>query len=201
MNGATTFTLNFSDVPGLGALTYSWKECYTGLVGTGTSVTVTLAAHDMAVYKIVAGDPTTTSTKTSSTSSKSSTVVSTTKTSSTTSTTKSSMTVSSTRTSTTSLKTSSSVPTSTSTGGTLPKWSQCAGLTWTGSGTCKFSSCSGGCIVLILKVFLEPPASTRMIITLSVCKARWDKVHFASSCVEPKHQHWEFLGQAGWMGK
>jgi len=51
-NGAATLSVNFSDVPGLGAGTYSWKECYTGATGTGTSVSATLAAHDMAIFKV-----------------------------------------------------------------------------------------------------------------------------------------------------
>lgn len=52
-NGAATLSVNFSDVPGLGAGTYSWKECYTGATGKGTSVSANLAAHDMAIFKVV----------------------------------------------------------------------------------------------------------------------------------------------------
>ncbi|KAM3072581.1 hypothetical protein ACMFMG_009374 [Clarireedia jacksonii] len=50
--GAATLSVNFSDVPGLGAGTYSWKECYTNATGTGTSVSATLTAHDMAIFKV-----------------------------------------------------------------------------------------------------------------------------------------------------
>ncbi|KAN0112209.1 glycoside hydrolase family 27 protein [Hyaloscypha variabilis] len=51
-NGAATLSVNFSDVPGLGAGPYPWKECYTNATGTGTSVSATLAAHDMAIFKV-----------------------------------------------------------------------------------------------------------------------------------------------------
>jgi alpha-galactosidase len=51
-NGAATLSVNFSDVPGLGAGTYSWKELYTNTSGTGSSVSATLAAHDMAIFKV-----------------------------------------------------------------------------------------------------------------------------------------------------
>jgi alpha-galactosidase len=51
-NGAATLSVNFADVPGLGAGTYSWKECYTNATGIGTSVSATLAAHDMAIFKV-----------------------------------------------------------------------------------------------------------------------------------------------------
>lgn len=51
-NGAGTFNVNFKDVPGLGSGTYKWQEMYSGKTGTGTSVSVTLASHDMAVYKV-----------------------------------------------------------------------------------------------------------------------------------------------------
>ncbi|KAE9376501.1 glycoside hydrolase family 27 protein [Stipitochalara longipes BDJ] len=51
-SGASTLSVNFADVPGLGAGTYSWKECYTNATGTGTSVSATLGAHDMAIFKV-----------------------------------------------------------------------------------------------------------------------------------------------------
>jgi hypothetical protein len=116
-NGAATLSVNFSDVPGLGAGTYSWKECYTGATGTGTSVSATLEANDMAIFKVAksGGSVSTTSVKSTSTSSAQTTT-------------------------TTSKAASSSTTTSsaaaTATGGTLAKWSQCAGENWTGSGTC-----------------------------------------------------------------
>lgn len=47
VSGASTLSVSFSDVPGLGAGTYSWKELYTGETGSGTSVSASLAAHDM----------------------------------------------------------------------------------------------------------------------------------------------------------
>ena len=47
LNGAATMSVNFSDVPGLGAGTFVWKELYTGKTGSGTSVSATLVAHDM----------------------------------------------------------------------------------------------------------------------------------------------------------
>lgn len=46
-NGAATLSINFSDVPGLGAGTFAWKELYTGVTGSGTGVSATLVAHDM----------------------------------------------------------------------------------------------------------------------------------------------------------
>lgn len=51
-NGAATLSVNFSEVPGLGAGMYSWKECYKNATGTGTSVSATLGAHDMAIFKV-----------------------------------------------------------------------------------------------------------------------------------------------------
>ena len=50
---ADTLTADFSDVPGLGAGTFTWTELYSGTTGTGTSVTQALALHDIAVYKVV----------------------------------------------------------------------------------------------------------------------------------------------------
>ena len=52
-NGAQTLSVNFSDVPGLGAGTFSWTELYSGRTGSGTSLSASLGAHDIAVYKVV----------------------------------------------------------------------------------------------------------------------------------------------------
>lgn len=115
VNGAATMTVNFSDVPGLGAGTYSWKECYTGTTGTGSSVSATLVAHDMAIFKVSksGGTTSTSSVKTTSTSA-----------------------TSSSKTQTSTATTSSAAATS-SAGGTLGQYAQCGGVTWTGSGTCE----------------------------------------------------------------
>lgn len=51
-NGAATLSANFADVPNLGAGTYSWKECYSGKTGSGTSVSATLGSHDMAIFHV-----------------------------------------------------------------------------------------------------------------------------------------------------
>jgi alpha-galactosidase len=51
-NGAATLSVNFKDVPGLGAKSYTWKELYTGKTGTGTRVSFNLGSHDMAVVKV-----------------------------------------------------------------------------------------------------------------------------------------------------
>ncbi|KAH7311920.1 alpha-galactosidase [Rhexocercosporidium sp. MPI-PUGE-AT-0058] len=73
-DGANTFSVNFKDVPGLGSGTYKWKEMYSGKTGTGTSVSVSLASHDMAVYKVTTtGSSTAPQTATPTTSSKAST--------------------------------------------------------------------------------------------------------------------------------
>jgi alpha-galactosidase len=50
--GATTLSVNFKDVPGLGSGSYSWKEWYSGRTGTGTSVSFSLGNHDMAVVQV-----------------------------------------------------------------------------------------------------------------------------------------------------
>lgn len=50
VNGAATLSVNFSDVPGLGAGMYAWKEAYTGRSGLGSSVTASLANHDMVCH-------------------------------------------------------------------------------------------------------------------------------------------------------
>jgi len=51
-NGAGTLSVNFADVPGLGAGNFNWVEYYSGKSGTGSSVSVSLGDHDMAVYKV-----------------------------------------------------------------------------------------------------------------------------------------------------
>ncbi|KAK3897854.1 glycoside hydrolase superfamily [Staphylotrichum tortipilum] len=51
-SGAQTLSVNFADVPGLGAGTWNWVEYYTGKTGTGTSVSFALASHDMAILKV-----------------------------------------------------------------------------------------------------------------------------------------------------
>lgn len=116
VSNAGSYTVKFSDVPGLGSGSYNWREAYTGSTGSGTSVTVTLVLHDIAIFKVTTGNgnPTTTTTFNS-------------KTTTTTSTMKSS---------TLSSKTSSSTSTKPTTGGTISHYSQCGGIGWTGSGTC-----------------------------------------------------------------
>lgn len=51
-NGATAIVVDFADVPGLGAGPWDWAEFYTGMSGTGSSVSMTLDTHDMAVIKV-----------------------------------------------------------------------------------------------------------------------------------------------------
>lgn len=70
-SGATTLSVNFKDVPGLGSGTYSWKEMYSGKTGSGTSVSFSLGSHDMAVIKVTTGSqaPVTTTTTSQSTAS------------------------------------------------------------------------------------------------------------------------------------
>lgn len=51
-NDAATLSVDFSDVPGLGAGTWSWTEFYTGQTGTSSSVSFALDTHDMAVIKV-----------------------------------------------------------------------------------------------------------------------------------------------------
>jgi alpha-galactosidase len=51
-NDAATISVDFSDVPGLGAGTWAWTEFYTGASGTGSSVSIALGTHDMAVIKV-----------------------------------------------------------------------------------------------------------------------------------------------------
>jgi hypothetical protein len=112
-NGAATLTVNFSDVPGLGAGTYSWTEAYTGASGTGTSVSATLALHDMAIFTVKKSGTSVTTTASSA---------------------KATTTSSSTKAAT---STKSTTTTTSSTGTVIPEWGQCAGIGWTGSGTCE----------------------------------------------------------------
>jgi alpha-galactosidase len=119
-NGAATLTVNFSDVPGLGAGTYSWTEAYTGASGTGTSVSATLALHDMAIFTVKKSGTSATTTASS--------VKTTSTTSSSSSSTKATTTTSS----------KSTTTTASSTGTIIAEWGQCAGIGWTGSGTCEF---------------------------------------------------------------
>ena len=51
-NGAQNFQVNFADVPGSGSGTYSNQELYSGKTGSGTSVSILLQSHDMAVDKV-----------------------------------------------------------------------------------------------------------------------------------------------------
>ncbi|KAK7953631.1 alpha-glucuronidase A [Apiospora saccharicola] len=52
-DGAATLSFKFADVPGLGGSgSYSWTELWTGEKGSGTSITTSLGAHDMRVYKV-----------------------------------------------------------------------------------------------------------------------------------------------------
>ncbi|KAL9112610.1 MAG: hypothetical protein Q9227_003181 [Pyrenula ochraceoflavens] len=47
VNGAATLSASFADVPGVGSGTYGWTELWSGATGSGTSVSATLANHDM----------------------------------------------------------------------------------------------------------------------------------------------------------
>lgn len=52
---AGTYSVDFKDVPGLGAGSYIWKEMYTGQSGNGTSVSFKIDLHDMRVVKVSVG--------------------------------------------------------------------------------------------------------------------------------------------------
>ena len=52
VNQAATYSVKFSDVPGLGAGTFTWTEFYSGKMGNGTSASFTLGLYDMAVIKV-----------------------------------------------------------------------------------------------------------------------------------------------------
>lgn len=54
-SGAQTLSVNFSDVPGLGSGTFSWTELYSGHTGSGASVSASLGAHDIAIFKVIRG--------------------------------------------------------------------------------------------------------------------------------------------------
>ena len=51
-NGAGTFSVNFSDVPGLGSGSFSWEEMYSGQTGQGESISLDLGQDDFAVVKV-----------------------------------------------------------------------------------------------------------------------------------------------------
>lgn len=51
--GRQTLAVDFKDVPGLGAGTWSWTEMYSGRTGSGTGVSFDLERYDMAVFKVV----------------------------------------------------------------------------------------------------------------------------------------------------
>lgn len=121
VNGAATMTVNFSDVPGLGAGTYAWKELYTGTSGTGSSVSATLVAHDMAIFKVTTGTGSTGTTTKATTSTKA------------TSTSTSTTIKSTTTTTSTKVSTTSAAPTGT---GTVPHYGQCGGTGFTGGTVC-----------------------------------------------------------------
>jgi len=106
-NGALNYNVALSSVPGLGSGTWSWTEFYSGKTGSGTSLTGSLASHDMAVYKV---------TKSSGSGTMTSVVK---------------------PTSTTKTTTTTPTTTSTGgTGGTVPHWGQCGGDGWTGGTVC-----------------------------------------------------------------
>jgi alpha-galactosidase len=67
-SGAATLSVNFSDVPGLGSGSFSWKEMYSGKTGTGSSVSFSLGSHDMAVVLVTTGSSPTQAPSSSSTS-------------------------------------------------------------------------------------------------------------------------------------
>jgi alpha-galactosidase len=52
VGGASTVSVNFADVPGLGEGSWSWEEMYSGQTGTSESVSFDLAEDDMAVLKV-----------------------------------------------------------------------------------------------------------------------------------------------------
>ncbi|KXJ87062.1 alpha-galactosidase [Microdochium bolleyi] len=51
-DGAETLSVNFAQVPGLGSGNWRWTELFRGTSGTGSSVSISLGQHDMAVYKV-----------------------------------------------------------------------------------------------------------------------------------------------------
>ncbi|MCJ1312998.1 hypothetical protein MMC25_006674 [Agyrium rufum] len=134
-SGAATLTAKFSDVPGLGAGPFAWTELYSGTTGMGTSVSATLAVHDMAIFKVASGKPAVSSTS-SALSATSATTASSSLTKPTSTSAKSSSSlVTTTAKSTSTLLTSTKTTSSASTGGAA-KYSQCGGIGWTGPTTC-----------------------------------------------------------------
>ncbi|CAI6337624.1 unnamed protein product [Periconia digitata] len=51
-NGAQTYSVNFSDVPGLGEGSFEWTELYSGRTGSGSSVSADLEQHGIAIFKV-----------------------------------------------------------------------------------------------------------------------------------------------------
>lgn len=51
-SGAGNFSTNFSEVPGLNGGEYCWTEAYSGQRGRGTSLSVTVAQDDIAVFTV-----------------------------------------------------------------------------------------------------------------------------------------------------
>lgn len=52
VGSASTVSVNFADVPGLGEGTFAWTEMYSGQTGSGDSVSFDLGEDDMAVLKV-----------------------------------------------------------------------------------------------------------------------------------------------------
>lgn len=46
------FEVDFTDVPGLEAGSYNWKEVYSGEEGSGESISFAVALNDIAVFKV-----------------------------------------------------------------------------------------------------------------------------------------------------
>jgi hypothetical protein len=156
-NGAATLSANFADVPGLGAGTYSWTEMYSGQIGTGTGVSISLTAHDMAVYKVTVTGKSSASARTSSTTSTAGTpsVASTTRSTTKAPTTSFQYSTSTTASSTTTIRTtitaattSSSAATTSTTppsttagaGAAQSHWGQCGGIGYSGAPAVSFQS-------------------------------------------------------------
>lgn len=51
-NSTQNYSVNFSDVPGLGPGNFSWTEAYSDRTGSGNSVGVNLQQHDIAVFRV-----------------------------------------------------------------------------------------------------------------------------------------------------
>ncbi|KAL2211310.1 glycoside hydrolase [Sarocladium strictum] len=52
VGSASTISVNFADVPGLGEGTFEWEEMYSGQTGSGDSASFGLGQDDMAVLKV-----------------------------------------------------------------------------------------------------------------------------------------------------